>query len=582
MIGADGMGISARLYPDIVRDALTVLTRGVAGEQCDVTIDSSTKLPIATALLSRPAKRVSSVSGLLLAEDGSLARYTFGLDEYELLGEPGDPESLRSIRFRPHGRHQPAAGTQIAVNYYPRTTSPSPITDVTVGSVARTLIEALSHELAVVSAQVEEAYDSAFVDTASGSSLDRLVALLGYTRYRAGRPTGTVRFSRRAGATGTVVIPAGTPVTDAKDTIRYETTETRTMQAGESISELRVRAATDATPPVPEHTLVVVQRAIAGIDAVDNDQPTSAASVDETDVELRARAKVALSVANKGTAPAIRDGLLALPDVRAVTVEELPNGVPGELRVIVSMANGGEQPTPTALAKLEELRPAGVRLLLGTATSIALAARLQLTLAGSHLPAGDVEAIHRAAASALVAVVGRTGVGQKVRAAPASAAVLADARIVDVSISFGAKGGAPGPAGADFVTAAGATVKLDLTDVAFDPDQFDEATDPTGVVAVRVSTTVRATPEGTTAVADIAGLLTNRLVSWVDTLGPGAVVGAASVLDALRDDARYQIDPLTLQVRFSLGDQFVDVAQGGAAFTVLADHTFNVDPVSVR
>ena len=73
MIGADGMGISARQYPDIVRDALTVLTSGTAGERCDVTIDTSAPLPVATALLARPAKRVSSVSGLLLGADGGLA-----------------------------------------------------------------------------------------------------------------------------------------------------------------------------------------------------------------------------------------------------------------------------------------------------------------------------------------------------------------------------------------------------------------------------------------------------------------------------------------------------------------------------
>src|SRR5215510_6595690 len=179
------MGISARLYPDIVRDVLTALTNGVAGERVDVVVDSSAKVPISTALLARPAKRVSSVSVLLLDDEGALKPYTFGLDEYELLGEPGDPESLRTIRIRPRAAHQPAPGTQLIVNYYPRTTDPSPITDVTVGSVARTLLEAVSHELAVVSAQIEEAYDGAFVDTASGSSLDRLVALLGYTRYRA-------------------------------------------------------------------------------------------------------------------------------------------------------------------------------------------------------------------------------------------------------------------------------------------------------------------------------------------------------------------------------------------------------------
>ena len=46
-------------------------------------------------------------------------------------------------------------------------------------------------------------------------------------------PIGTVTFTRRAGAPGSITIPAGTPVTDAADKIRYETTETRAMLAGE-------------------------------------------------------------------------------------------------------------------------------------------------------------------------------------------------------------------------------------------------------------------------------------------------------------------------------------------------------------
>ena len=343
-----------------------------------------------------------------------------------------------------------------------------------------------------------------------------------------------------------------------------------------------MRAATDATAAVPEHTLVVVQRAIAGIDTVDNEQPTAAASVDETDAELRARAKVALQVANKGTALAIRHGLLALPDVRDVVVTELPNGVPGELRVTVSMAGGADQPTPTVLAKLEELRPAGVRLLLGTAGTVALAARVELTLAGSQLPARDVEAVHRGAVDALVAVVGRTGVGQKVRAAPAAAAVLGDSRVVDVVVRLGPKGAEPGAPGADFVADPGTSVRLDPADVAFDPDRFEQAAGTAAPVAVLVSATVTATPEGATTADELAGLLTGRLTAMVSALGPGAVVDAAAVLDALRDDARYQLDPLTLQVRFSLGAAFVDVAQGGAAFTVQAGQTFTIDGVTVR
>jgi hypothetical protein len=582
VIGADGMGISARLYPDIVRDTLTVLTRGIAGERCDVAIDTSTPRPIASAQLRRPAKRVSSVSGLLSAPDGSLTPHTFGLDEYELLGEPGDPESLRVVRIRPHGANQPAAGTQLTVNYYPRSAEPSPITDVTVGGVARTLIEAISHELAVVSAQVEHAYDAAFVDTATGSALDRLVALLGYTRYRAGRPTGVVQFSRRSGATGTVVIPAGIPITDKDDTIRYETAETRTMQAGESVSEVRVRAATDSTSAVAEHVLSVIQRAIAGIDAVDNAQPTSASAVDESDVELRARAKVALAVSNKGTPAAIRNGLLALPDVRDVTVDELPNGVPGELRVTISMAGGATAPTPNVLAKLEELRPAGIRLLLGTAATTTLAVRVGLVLAGSHLPAGDVENIHRRAAAALADAVAHTGVGQKVRAAPAAAAVLADARIVDVTIRLGRKGGETGAPGTDFVPDAGAAVRLEVTDVAFDPDVFEQAPGGGAAVAVNVGVTVAATPEPGTQSTELPALLEAKLAAFVTTLTPGTVVDADAALTALRDDARYQLDPLTLLVRFSTTDGFVEVASGGPAFTAQSGQTFTAEGVTLR
>jgi len=52
--------------------------------------------------------------------------------------------------------------------------------------------------------------------------------------------------------------------------------------------------------------------------------------------------------------------------------------------------------------------------------------------------------------------------------------------------------------------------------------------------------------------------------------------------DALRDDARYQLDPLTLQVRFTLQDSFVEVATGGSAFTVQPGLTFTVEGVTLR
>jgi hypothetical protein len=184
-----------RKYPDLVRDVLTNLTQGVAGELHRVSYDPNAHpIQIPDVVLSRrPVKRVSVVEGLVAgaAPDDPPVPYTFGLNDYELVPDANDTDSLSTIRFLPFGR-KPAPDTDLRVNYYPRTTAPAPITDLSVGSVVRTLLETFAKEQAILYAQLNLAYDSAFVETATGSSLDRVVALLGYQRFRAGRPVGTV------------------------------------------------------------------------------------------------------------------------------------------------------------------------------------------------------------------------------------------------------------------------------------------------------------------------------------------------------------------------------------------------------
>ena len=127
-----------------------------------------------------------------------------------------------------------------------------------------------------------------------------------------------------------------------------------------------------------------------------------------------------------------------------------------------------------------------------------------------------------------------------------------------------------------------AALELDAADVAFEPDRFDQALGAPASAVVRVSVTVAATPQGATGPADLPALITGRLTAFVATLSAGTVVDAAAVLDALRDDARYQLDPLTLQVRFTLQDSFVEVATGGSAFTVQPGLTFTVEGVTLR
>ena len=70
-------------------------------------------------------------------------------------------------------------------------------------------------------------------------------------------------------------------------------------------------------------------------------------------------------------------------------IEELPNGVPGEIRLSVSLAEaspGGVLPAAVR-DRIEELRPAGIRVLADMAGSVTLQARVQQQAAANALDA---------------------------------------------------------------------------------------------------------------------------------------------------------------------------------------------------
>jgi uncharacterized phage protein gp47/JayE len=577
-----------RTYPDIVRDVLTALTQGVTAETHTVSyVPTARPLVIPDVVLARrPVRRVSMVKGRIAGPtaDEPLTDYIFSLNDYELIPNPDDPTDLNRIRFKPLGKRKPAPDTDVTVNYYPRTTDPTPLTDLNIGSVVRTIVEALSRELAALYGQLNIAYDSGFVETATGSSLERVVALLNYQRFKAGRAVGSVTFSRRAGAVGSITIPAGTPITDAADKIRYVTTERYDMLAGETTAEVRIQGAAAATPVVDANVLTVVQRAIAGLDTVTNPRPTTQATGDETDEALRARARDALLAANKGTVEAMRNGLLAVEGVRDAKIEEMPNGIPGEIRVTVSLAEPppGDNLPPEVLARIEELRPAGIRVLRNKADQSALAANVALVLAGGALPPAEVEAVHQGVRNSLTAEIAKRGVGERIRVKPLVAALLADERIVDATLTLAAKGGAAADAGTDFQPAAGTSVALDPADIAFAADTFATSAAAAGQ-AVRVE--VRAvigviSSAGVTPDAAKAEL-TTRLTDFFGTLAPAATVNSAALLVALKNDAKYGLDPLKLVVTLTAGDQFVQVADGGQTFTVQPNQTFAVVSVEL-
>jgi uncharacterized phage protein gp47/JayE len=579
-----------RSYPDLVRDVLTTLTQGVAREVHHVAPYDPAAQPVTVpdiVLQRRPVRRVSVVEGSIAAPDPAdpPLPYTFSLNDYTLVPDPADPTNLSTIRFIPFGK-KPAPDTDVLVNYYPRTTDPTPLTDLNVGSAVRTIVEAVSKELGILYAQLNLAYDSGFVESATGSSLDRVVALLGLVRFRAGYPTGTVRFTRRAGSTGSITIPAGTPVTDGAKT-RYLTAEAHDMLAGESSAQVAIRGATATTPVVDTGKLIAVERAIAGLDTVTNDAPTTRASADETDEQLRARARSALLASTKGTLAAIKYGLLQLPEVSGVDVIEPPD-TPGEVLVHVRLAQpgSGDDLPPAVLDRIEELRAAGIRVTPKPAPSVALTANLALVLAaGTQAQAADVRA---KTVQTLTSAVSSTDGGKTVRTKPLVAALLADKRIVDATLTLGEKNAPLPAAGADYVPAAGSFVRLDPSDVSFAPETYDGPAPPAGpAVAVEVHATVKLSLALGVAPDAVAAQLKTALQTAMNALVPGKPLTFADVLNILRDpgepaSAKYTIDPLGTQIVFQAGDQFTTLAQDGT-YAVPPGRTFTVvDPVLVQ
>ncbi|MEM9493772.1 MAG: hypothetical protein AAGC55_31790, partial [Myxococcota bacterium] len=222
-----------RSYQEIVRDTLTRLVGGVAGE----TVVYRQSLNHEGFVLERhPVAEV-----LRLA-----ARFGEGLrdipsDQVELIG---DASRLRFIDDTALPDR-----TVVYVDYRPIGDS-SPITDVHVGSVSRTLTEAISREMALFFAKLERVYRDAFVDTATGDALDQLVALLGLKRIRAGFPTVTLTFARATPAPGDIAIAAGTLVStgvreDGSD-VRFETVAAQVLKQGTREIDVVGRALADS------------------------------------------------------------------------------------------------------------------------------------------------------------------------------------------------------------------------------------------------------------------------------------------------------------------------------------------------
>ena len=192
----------------------------------------------------------------------------------------------------------------------------------------------------------------------------------------------------------------------------------------------------------------------------------------------------------------------------------------------------------------------------------AAAYRLAAT-AGSHLPPADITQVHREAQEALVAEVAKRGVGDKIRARQLAAAIMRDERVVDALITLSAKGGAAGKPGEDFQPDAGSAVQLASEDVSFATDAFDQPLAEGDTIAVEVRAVIAAQALPGVPAEQVKAQLAARLSAFFEKVAVGTAVDTAMLLTALRDDSKYALDPLKLQVTLTSADQFAQILQGG-------------------
>jgi len=160
----------------------------------------------------------------------------------------------------------------------------------------------------------EDVYLSAFVDSATGTSLDKVAQYIGIVRNPAERAMGEVKFT---GDDGTIIEQDFKIETE--DGVLFFTLEEVEIDGGEATAEIMAHyPGTDGN--VPADTITEIVTPIEGLDSVTNPDATSGGRNKETDAELRERYIQSVAKGGASTVDSIRASLLDTEGVRAALV----------------------------------------------------------------------------------------------------------------------------------------------------------------------------------------------------------------------------------------------------------------------
>jgi uncharacterized phage protein gp47/JayE len=405
--------LTRKTYRQIAKDILTQITGGETTEKYTYLIGKTRY-----NLSNSPVSEINGIEGI---SKGVTKAFVKNVD-YRLIKD--------SVEWLGEGEH-PDEETKFSVEY--TFTKPSGISDINPGSVVRTTVEAISREIEYLYAQMDQAYLSGFLDTATGEALDLVVSLLGVKRKPPQPSSGHVTFGRNTepetltvtnevqlydGSTeydlkkplvkeivkieGTVegspvtferdvdyssyqeiVIPKGTVVS----TFTPSPEETRSFTIIEEASlKLTGEGKWEVEAPlictiagrwgnILAGTITVMPRPVTGVEYVINKGDITNGVEAENDSELRERARHALEFAGKATVSSLESAISAVEGVRSLLVEDMPEEASGIVRVIV---DGGDKDEIERV--IEETKAAGIKVEFSKPRIVYIDVSLTLTL----------------------------------------------------------------------------------------------------------------------------------------------------------------------------------------------------------
>ena len=304
------------------------------------------------------------------------------------------------------------------------------LTDAAGGSVVRTLMEVFAREMAVCYEQLDLVYRSAYLDTASGASLNYVVALLGIQRRPPGHIEGQVTFSRSQPAPQDIHIPAGTLVA-GRDQPQFATVAHAVLVQGERLVSVGVLSLEPGDGTVPADKLNTMPRPIAGVEGVSNAADLIPRQRAETDDELRQRARVQARSSDTGTVAALEQAVrsLGIQEVRVLEYPADPALLPGQIQVVVGDPDLAPALLEQVVDRIEQVRPAGIVVGSGPAPRVWVQVTAMLTLDADR-PDRERRVIENKLAGELISYFSQLAVGEPVHEAKVRSILIGNDAVV--------------------------------------------------------------------------------------------------------------------------------------------------------